>query len=461
MSLWGMLSSGTGPPGALVGRSGSIPISDFACCSCLGGGLELLRGRSVIIVARDPVVAALAMVELDGVARRLVLCPPDLAPEHLPSVIRDAEVEAWVGDDPAHRDEATRLGISCAVFAQPILVESAIRRLDSHESEWILFTSGTTGAPKLVVHSLSSLMSAIALSTRAHLDPTIWSTFYDIRRYGGLQILFRGLLGGSLVLASPDETLAEFLDRAGRAGITHISGTPSHWRKALINDAGARISPRVVRLSGEIADQAILDALHVTFPGAAVGHAFASTESGVGFEVSDGLAGFPEQWVGTTLGNVEIELREGTLHLRSPGNARGYLAHEGSALKGPDGFVDTGDLLERRDGRYLFTGRRGGVINVGGLKVHPEEVEAVINRHPWVRVSLVKARRSPITGAVVAADVVLYSRPDADPPTEEALRGEIFALCHASLAKHKVPISLRIVADLPVSAAGKLLRPNA
>ena len=50
---------------------------------------------------------------------------------------------------------------------------------------------------------------------------------------------------------------------------------------------------------------------------------------------------------------------------------------------------------------------RGGVINVGGLKVHPEEVEAVINAHPWVRMSLVKARRNPITGAVVTAEVVL------------------------------------------------------
>ena len=58
-------------------------------------------------------------------------------------------------------------------------------------------------------------------------------------------------------------------------------------------------------------------------------------------------------------------------------------------------------------GRYYFMGRRGGVINVGGLKVHPEEVEAVINAHPWVRMSLVKSRRNPITGAVVTADVVL------------------------------------------------------
>ena len=66
-----------------------------------------------------------------------------------------------------------------------------------------------------------------------------------------------------------------------------------------------------------------------------------------------------------------------------------------------EGFVDTGDIVERRGDRYYFVGRRGGIINVGGLKVHPEEVEAIINRHPDVRMSLVHSRKNPITGAAV------------------------------------------------------------
>ena len=81
------------------------------------------------------------------------------------------------------------------------------------------------------------------------------------------------------------------------------------------------------------------------------------------------------------------------------------------ALADDDGFVDTGDIVERRGERYYFVGRRGGIINVGGLKVHPEEVEAVINRHPQVRMSLVRPKRSPITGAIVVADVVLNAEP--------------------------------------------------
>ena len=122
-----------------------------------------------------------------------------------------------------------------------------------------------------------------------------------------------------------------------------------------------------------------------------------------------------------------------------------------------DGFVDTGDMVELRDGRYHFLGRRTGIINVGGLKVHPEEVEAVINRHPAVHMSLVRARRSPITGAVVVADVVL------EPGQEESDRAaqcteEILQLCRDRLPPHKVPASLRVVSALDIASAGKLAR---
>src|SRR5439155_669010 len=83
------------------------------------------------------------------------------------------------------------------------------------------------------------------------------------------------------------------------------------------------------------------------------------------------------------------------------------------ALVDADGFVDTADMLERRGDRYYFVGRRDGIINVGGQKVHPEEVEAIINGHPRVRMSLVRTRKSPITGALVVADVVLNAEAPA------------------------------------------------
>jgi acyl-CoA synthetase (AMP-forming)/AMP-acid ligase II len=101
------------------------------------------------------------------------------------------------------------------------------------------------------------------------------------------------------------------------------------------------------------------------------------------------------------------------------------------------------------------------VINVGGLKVYPEEVEAVITRHPAVRMSLVRARRNPITGSLVSAEVMLKatSQPNGtDGRTTAVIGSEILEICRQSLAHHKIPTIVRFVSSLEVAAAGKLIR---
>ena len=263
--------------------------------------------------------------------------------------------------------------------------------------------------------------------------------------------------------AAPGEAVTAFLERAQDAAVTHISGTPSPWRKLLMSGAAATIAPRYLRLSGEIADQAVLDALRAAYPEALIAHAFASTEAGVGFEVRDGLAGFPATLIEAAGAKVRLTVAHGTLHIRSGGNAHGYLGDAAASFpRVADGSIDTGDLIEERAGRYRFLGRADGVINVGGLKVYPEEIEAVINAHPWVRMSLVRARRNPITGAVVSADVVFADEaPGVTRPAPEALMRELLQSCRQSLAAYKVPATIRIVPALEVSASGKLVRPNA
>jgi acyl-coenzyme A synthetase/AMP-(fatty) acid ligase len=123
--------------------------------------------------------------------------------------------------------------------------------------------------------------------------------------------------------------------------------------------------------------------------------------------------------------------------------------------------VDTQDLVEQRGDRLYFVGRSNGVINVGGLKVHPEDVEAVINRWPGVRMSRVKERRNPIIGAVVTADVVLEDPAQGTGDAARATREAILEHCRAKLPQFKVPASVKFVDDLPVTAGGKLERRNA
>jgi acyl-coenzyme A synthetase/AMP-(fatty) acid ligase len=208
-------------------------------------------------------------------------------------------------------------------------------------------------------------------------------------------------------------------------------------------------------MSGEIVDQAILNQVQAQYPRARVAHTFASTEAGVGFNVNDGLMGFPaEILTGNPL--IDMKVKDGTLRIRSTRTAVRYLGEDSPVLKDAEGFVDTGDTLELRGGRYYFTGRRDGTINVGGYKVHPEEVEAVINRHPVVAMSLVKAKKNPITGALVVADVVLktlHMNSSTDP-----LQRDILQFCRGELAPHMVPTVINIVPMLAVGESGKLVR---
>ncbi len=458
-SLWQRMA-GVGLAGRFLhSPSRSLPLTALAAASAIGGGADRLRGRTVLVATAEQLTAALAFIDLDGAAARMIVCPPGFPDAHLPEICKKAGADAIVTD----REASCFSGVSACeiVSLSANLTTGFAPRAASRATEWVLFTSGTTGLPKLAAHSLAALTGAI--KGAALQEPHVWATFYDIRRYGGLQIFLRAMLGNaSLVLSSPDEPVADHLGRLGRHGVTHISGTPSHWRRVLMSPAGPSFSPRTVRLSGEIADQAVLDGLRARFPAASVGHAYASTEAGVGFEVSDGREGFPASYAGSGLREVEMKVEDGSLLIRSKRTAGRYIGEERTLIR-EDGFVNTGDTVELRGNRYYFTGRRDGVINVGGQKVHPEEVETVINRHPSVSASLVKTQRNPIVGAIVVADVVLNPAEPQSPSQERraALQREILDACRAQLPNHKVPALIRFLPALDLTSGGKLARTNA
>jgi acyl-coenzyme A synthetase/AMP-(fatty) acid ligase len=445
------------PERFLWGATASVCLGRLLDRTSLGGRVPELVGRSVLVDARDQFAAALALIELDGLARRLIVCTPDLPPEHLPTIVAKSSGDAIVSDHDRGDDGLDiPLRVHCNGTMTPATETPAARQA----TEWVLLTSGTAGAPKMVAHSFGSLTAPIGGGPGQGAD-VVWGTFYDIRRYGGLQIFLRAALGcGSFVLPGPREPIADYLVRLGAHRATHVSGTPTHWRRALMSPVARAIAPRYIRLSGEIVDQGILNALRSFYPQASICHAFASTEAGVAFEVNDGLEGFPASMVGAS-GDVQLTVGDGSLRIRSARAAARYVGEEHARLTDDDGFVDTGDMVERRGDRYYFLGRRSSIINVGGLKVHPEEVEAAINRHPAVRMSMVGSRSSPITGSLVAADVVLKREPDPGVPgadTVASIKREILRICRERLAPHKIPATIRFVPRLDIAAAGKVAR---
>jgi acyl-coenzyme A synthetase/AMP-(fatty) acid ligase len=440
------IQEGRGRGRVIATRDGVLPLDKLEHATSLGSDLKELHGRSVILSIQDVAKAAAALLELDGLARRVVICPPDWETWRLQSAAMTAEADALVYDGDAAKPMIhVRHSAACRLPLQALNSP----RVVNLETEWVLPTSGTTGSPKLVAHTLSTLTGAIADAPMQQ-----WATFYDIRRYGGLQIFLRALLGsGSLIVGAAGEDIGRTLTRFGTAGITHISGTPTHWRKVLMSGEGQRIDPAYIRLSGEIADEPILSALRALYPRARIEHAYASTEAGVVFAVDDGRPGFPARWLGQG-GDVQMKVVDSTLRVRSNRCARRYLGEGAPSLTDNERFVDTGDIVETRGDRCYFMGRRGGVINVGGVKIHPEEVEAALNSIELVSASRVFARKSPITGALVCAEIVLREGCAADRDTE--LR--ILSACRGRLGPRSAPVAVRFVADLPMTPAGKVAR---
>ena len=429
-----------------------LSFAGFRCGTSLSGQLDRLKERSVVIIAADQLSIAAALIELDGWAKRILICPPDLESRHFATVVRDAQADAIVcdGEGLPHLGRQDLTIVRVALPLQP----SNVPPERCCQTEWVLLTSGTTGGPKMVVHTLATLMHGIPQRS-AQQQRENWSTFYDIRRYGGLQIFLRACAGnGNLTLRGAQELIESFFRHAGQNGVTHISGTPAHWRLALMNAARDGIDPECVRLSGEIADDSLIQALSKLYVRARVTHAYASTEAGVVFEIDDGKAGFPATLFESCPGGVELKILNDALGVKSGGAALRYLGAGAADLVDEAGFVDTGDFIQQRGERYFFAGRRGGIINVGGAKVHPEEVENAINQHPAVYASVVSARKSPVTGSLVVANVLLK-----EGFAESAeLKSEITSICTRDLAPYKVPALISFAKSFAITGAGKLAR---
>ena len=165
-------------------------------------------------------------------------------------------------------------------------------------------------------------------------------------------------------------------------------------------------------------------------------------------------AGAYDGRLGRPLPAYEIRLADGEVLIRGPGLFDAYFSPwQPRAEIAPDGWFRTGDLGEiAPDGELRLLGRRKAVINFSGMKIFPQEVEAVLERFPAVAEALVYGEPHPEFGQLPQAKLVL--REGAGPLDVAALR----AFCRGHLAPHKIPKAFDVVAALPKTASGKLRR---
>ena len=414
------------------------------CCRQQRAGLAGLQGRRVAVRLPATAQGLAVLAALDDLEAHAFL---------LDAQLPAAEYRVWVDD----------LQLA-AVLHPPADPDAAwkVEALDggtasSTPGGVTILTSGTEGKPKAATHTWRSLAQPVRRTAAA--TPQRWMLSYRIHLYAGLQVVLQALLNyGLLAVPEADASPDEIMDLMGRHGVQYGSATPSFWRRLLLfadRQRLRRLDLVQLTLGGETVDQQILDELRNVFPEARLIHIYATTELGRCFAVRDGRAGFPAAFLeGAPEPGIELRVCDGQLQVRSANAMRQYERPQTTAPGfDRDGWFDTGDLVHIEGDRVYFKGRAGDLINVGGNKVAPGAVEAVIRQVEGVADVRVYGQPSSLAGQLVACDLVLR-----DGAAEADVRGSVATACGSQLAAHHRPRIINIVDRLPLNAAGKTRR---
>jgi len=312
----------------------------------------------------------------------------------------------------------------------------------------VLFSSGTSGEPKAMVHDFEGLLSLYADRKPRALPVCILLGFDHI---GGLHTLFGALAAGSLVVVPAATTPAAVAEAVERHKAAILPASPTFLNLLLASGENGRhdlSSLRIISYGTEPMPESVLGRLRAAFPRAKLLQTFGTSETGIARTES------PDP--GSLLmriddPNLEWRVVEGELWLRSKTQILGYLNSPNNRFT-PDGWFRTGDRVELGPDRTLrVLGRAGEMINVGGEKVMPAEVESVVLAVPGVVDCRARGEASVLTGQTVVLDVV--AAPGAD---EESLKSSIRGACRAGLARHKVPTRVVFVAAVSGERSKKL-----
>lgn len=340
--------------------------------------------------------------------------------------------------------------------------EAAFAALDP---AFIRFSSGTTGESKGVVISHRRLIERITAANHGMRigadDRVLW--MLPMAHHFAVSIILYLYHGATTVLV--DSHLAgDVLETAEKTQATVIYGSPFHHALLAADGSGFRWpSLRLAVSTAASLPEETATRFHARF-GQPLVQGLGVIEVGLPLLNLDDAETHPTS-LGRPLPDYQIEIRDdagrpadpgdvGELWVMGPGFFDAYLSPwRLSQNVCPCGWFATGDLAEvDAAGRVFLRGRRKSVLNISGMKVFPEEIEAVLDAHPGVRRSRVSGRDHPVFGTIPVADVV--PRDAAAPPNA----AELVAWCRQSLSAFKVPAKVSLVPGIDMTASGKIRR---
>lgn len=384
-------------------------------------------GAKVVLISPNPLEVFYAFSILDGWAQEIHFVPTDM----ISNQFLESEYEIF------QKGELIDANVSISATSELRLPE--FNTLNEIVTNWILYSSGTTGQPKAVSHTLSSLTQQIR-DGKTDNKKLIWGLLYEPIRMAGVQVILNAYLRSeTLMTCDTEDLLIDKFAFFANHGVTALSGTPTMFRILLQYQDLPKIDLVQITLGGEIADQKILDSLVKVFPKSRITHIYASTEIGFGFAVSDRRAGFPTEYLDSTKSKYRISIIEDELCI---------LDGSRTDAKGPD-YIHTGDIVELKEDRVLFRGRNSGVVNIAGAKVWPEEIENFMRTHSLIQEVVVFGARSSQSGQILSAKVVVSPGLTAS---------EIRKWMRKHLPSYRVPAVIQLVDTLEITNNGKIGR---
>ena len=295
----------------------------------------------------------------------------------------------------------------------------------------VLFSTGTTGRPKAILHDLTLFMQRF--ETPRPTLKTINFLLFD--HIGGLNTLLHTLFNKGTVVAPKSRSVEDILGTCEEHKIEVLPTTPTFLRMMLMSGLIPDSVPdtlRIITYGTERMDQPTLDALCELLPNVDFRQTFGMSELGI-VRVKSVSRNSLYMRVGGE--GVETRVVDNVLEIRSETRMLGYLNADSPFNE--DGWYNTKDIVEERDGFYRVTGRTSEVINVGGLKFMASEVERVALEYKHVELAKAEAKPNPITGQHVELTVQPSFAHEVDKDGLKAFLSE-------KLPNHMVPKRLKV-----------------
>lgn len=316
--------------------------------------------------------------------------------------------------------------------------EELISRVLSVKDPWslTLFTSGTTGQPRKVTHSFESITRNVKI--KDHMSFNVWGFAYSATHMAGIQVFFQALLNGNHIVRIFNLSKAEIYESIDAINITHISATPTFLRM-LLPEKAIHPSVCVVTSGGEKYDSNLADSLKTVFPNASYKNIYASTEAGSLLASDGNHFRIPQKWINL----IKIQDDELIIHKTLLGDPN---------ITAGDWYL-TGDVvryLDKEAGLFEFISRKNEMINIGGYKVNPVEVEQELRVIDGITQSRVYAKRNSVLGNILCCEIMV-SQSYVD---ETYVRNQLAR----TLQEYKIPRIVKITDMISVGRTGKTSR---